>query len=438
MDLPVPEKQELLETFDVRERLDKVSQKLGYRLEVLRLSKEISQQTKGSMEKAQREYYLREQLKTIQKELGEGDAKSVEMKEISEAITAAKMPPDVEKEARKELTRLERMPEAAAEYAISAPHHWLVELPWSVKTEDAIDIRRAREILEEDHYGLDKVKKRILEFLAVRKLKPEGKSPILCLVGPPGVGKTSLGQSLARAMGRKFVRISLGGVHDEAEVRGHRRTYIGALPGNIIRDSKAGSMNPVFMLDSSTRSAQATTATRRPRCSGARPGASSTFRDLPRGSVRPQPGHVRRHRERDRRDPRTAPRPLVIHPWLPAGGKLQIARPPREAADRKAGSVGPSNHRRRAARDTFGATRAGPDTAGSSGDQPSAGTWRRGSPRPRRRDRPSGGRRRGCDPRTGSIRGRGPADEHPRRRLGHGGTPVGSDILFVGRRACSA
>jgi ATP-dependent Lon protease len=251
MDLSVQEKQIILETFDLETRLNTVSQKLAHRLEVLRLSRDISQQTRGSLEKAQREYYLREQLKTIQKELGEGDAKAVEMRELSEAIAGAKMPPDVEKEARKELSRLERMPEAAAEYSMIRTYmDWLIELPWSTLTEDSIDIRRAREILDEDHYGLEKVKKRIIEFLAVRKLKPGGRSAILCLVGPPGVGKTSLGQSIARATHRKFVRVSLGGVHDEAEVRGHRRTYIGSLPGNIIQAiRKAGSANPVFMLD---------------------------------------------------------------------------------------------------------------------------------------------------------------------------------------------
>ena len=252
MDLSAEEKQEILETFEVRARLDKVSAKLEHRLEVLRLTKEISQQTKGSLEKSQREYYLREQLKTIQKELGEeGSGKAVELKELDGAITKARMPPDVEKEVRKELTRLERMPEAAAEYAMIRTYlDWIIDLPWAVMTEDSIDVRGARAILEEDHYGLEKVKKRILEFLAVRKLKPDGKSPILCLVGPPGVGKTSLGQSIARAMNRKFVRISLGGVHDEAEIRGHRRTYLGALPGNVIQGiRKAGSRNPVFMLD---------------------------------------------------------------------------------------------------------------------------------------------------------------------------------------------
>lgn len=251
MELALEEKQELLETWSVPKRLEKVSSSLAHRIEILRLSKEISQQTKGSMEKQQREYYLREQLKTIQKELGEEDGKSLEMKELSEAIDKARMPTGVEKEARKELTRLERMPEAAAEYAMIRTYlDWLIELPWAVDTGPVIDIERARKILDEDHYGLEKVKKRIIEFLAVRKLKPDGKSPIISLVGPPGVGKTSLGQSIARALDRKFVRVSLGGVHDEAEVRGHRRTYIGALPGNIVQGiRKAGSRNPVFMLD---------------------------------------------------------------------------------------------------------------------------------------------------------------------------------------------
>ncbi|HVR73244.1 MAG TPA: endopeptidase La [Planctomycetota bacterium] len=251
MDLLAAEKQDFLETLDLEARLEKVSAKLAHRLEVLRLSREISQQTKGSLEKAQREYYLREQLKTIHKELGEEGGRTVEVKDLAEAITRAKMPPEAEKEARKELSRLERMPEAAAEYSMIRTYiDWLIELPWSVNSDDVIEIRKAREILEEEHFGLAKVKKRILEFLAVRKLKPDGKSAILCLVGPPGVGKTSLGQSVARAMNRKFVRISLGGVHDEAEIRGHRRTYIGALPGTIIQSiRRAGTLNPVFMLD---------------------------------------------------------------------------------------------------------------------------------------------------------------------------------------------
>jgi ATP-dependent Lon protease len=194
---------------------------------------------------------LREQLRQIQKELGEGDEKSAEIAELRVAIEKAEMPKEAEEQARKELKRLERMPEAAAEYAmIRAYLEWLIELPWSKLSQDNIDIPEARRILDEDHYGLPKVKRRILEYLAVRKLNPDGKSPILCFVGPPGVGKTSLGQSIARATGRKFVRLSLGGVHDEAEIRGHRRTYIGALPGNIIQSiRKAGTRNPVMMLD---------------------------------------------------------------------------------------------------------------------------------------------------------------------------------------------
>ncbi|MFN0241875.1 MAG: endopeptidase La [Planctomycetota bacterium] len=251
LDITSEEKQAVLETADVLKRIELVGQKLAHVLEVLKLSRDIRKQTTGSLSKAQREYYLREQLKTIQKELGEDESASVELEAVAKAIEAAQMPPEVEQEARKELRRLERMNESAAEYSMLRT--WLdalVDLPWSKSTEDVIDIARAREILDEDHYGLAKVKRRIVEFLSVKKLMPNGKSPILCLVGPPGVGKTSLGQSIARAMGRKFVRISLGGVHDEGEIRGHRRTYIGALPGNIIQGMrKAGSNNPVFMLD---------------------------------------------------------------------------------------------------------------------------------------------------------------------------------------------
>ncbi len=249
MDIPVHEKQEILEAVDLRERMDKVSEKLAHLVEVLRLSQEIRQKTQGKMEKAQREYYLREQLRQIERELGEGP--SVEVSDLARAIEKSKMPTEVKKEARRELTRLERMPEAAAEYGMLRAYlEVLIELPWSKYTRDKIDIATARTILDEDHFGLEKVKKRILEFLAVRKLKPDGKSPILCFVGPPGVGKTSLGRSIARAMGRKFVRMSLGGVHDESEIRGHRRTYVGAMPGSVLQHiRKSGMANPVFMLD---------------------------------------------------------------------------------------------------------------------------------------------------------------------------------------------
>jgi ATP-dependent Lon protease len=251
MDLKPSDKQEVLETFDVQARLDTVLTHLAHRIEVMRLSSEIGQQTQETMDERQREFLLREQLRTIQKQLGEEDEKAVEIAELAEAITKAKMPEEVERQARKELKRLERMPEAAGEYSMVRTYlDTLIELPWSTFSAGEIDIAEARKVLDADHYGLEKVKRRILEFLAVRKLNPEGKSPILCFVGPPGVGKTSLGQSIARATGRKFVRASLGGVHDEAEIRGHRRTYIGALPGNIIQNiRKAGTHDCLFMLD---------------------------------------------------------------------------------------------------------------------------------------------------------------------------------------------
>lgn len=250
IDLKPQEKQQLLETFDVRERLDAVVSALNHRIEVLKLTKEIDQQTKQAMDERQREFMLREQLKTIHKELGEDNADN-ELENLAQAIDEARMPAEVEDQARKELARLRRMPEAMGEHAMVRNYlDWLIALPWSTLDEEAIDIAHARQILDEDHYGLAKVKRRILEYLAVRKLNPEGRSPILCFVGPPGVGKTSLGQSIARALGLKFVRASLGGVHDEAEIRGHRRTYIGALPGNVIQAiRKAGARNPVFMLD---------------------------------------------------------------------------------------------------------------------------------------------------------------------------------------------
>jgi ATP-dependent Lon protease len=251
MDLKPEEKQELLETFDLKARLDRMIQLMAHRIEVLKLSREISQQTKQAMDERHREVLLREQLRAIQKELGEGDEHAAELEELAKAIEEAKMPEEVATHAKKELKRLERMNEGSGEYPMIRTYlDWLIELPWSKETEDRIDIAEARRILEEDHYGLEKVKRRILEYLAVRKLNPSGKSPILCFVGPPGVGKTSLGQSIARATNRKFARISLGGVHDEAEIRGHRRTYIGALPGNIIQAiRKAGTRNPVLMLD---------------------------------------------------------------------------------------------------------------------------------------------------------------------------------------------
>ncbi len=251
IDATAEEKQGILETLDVRERLEKVGQILAHRIEVLRLSHEIGEQTKVSLDQRQREAVLREQMAAIQRQLGEADTRQLEIEELGAAIAKAEMPPEVEAAARKELRRLERMPEAAAEHSIIRTYlDWLIELPWRSAPSLDIDIGAARAILDEDHYGLKKIKQRIIEYLAVRKLAPNGKAPILCLVGPPGVGKTSLGQSIARAMQRKFTRVSLGGVHDEAEIRGHRRTYIGALPGVIIQAiRRVGAKDCVMMLD---------------------------------------------------------------------------------------------------------------------------------------------------------------------------------------------
>jgi ATP-dependent Lon protease len=251
LDATPAEKQDILETSDLVPRLDKVSKLLAHRLEVLRLSAEIGRQTKASLDTRQREMLLREQMASIQRELGDEGSNKQDLADLEKAIVEAKMPPEVEAAARKELRRLQRTPEAAAEYGmIRAYLDTLIELPWAPPEPKDIDIAEARRVLDADHYGLEKIKQRIIEYLAVRKLAPEGKAPILCFVGPPGVGKTSLGQSIARAMGRKFARVSLGGVHDEAEIRGHRRTYIGALPGNIIQAiRKAGARDCVMMLD---------------------------------------------------------------------------------------------------------------------------------------------------------------------------------------------
>jgi ATP-dependent Lon protease len=253
MDISAQEKQDILETLDLPQRIDKVLALLVHRIEVLRLSQQINQQTKERMNERQREFMLREQLNTIRKELGEaeGDGGNAEVADLAAGIARAAMPQEAETHALKELKRLEKMSEAAVEYSMLRTYlEWLTELPWSAMTEDKIYLPEASRILDEDHFGLEKIKRRILEYLAVRKLNPQGKGPILCFVGPPGVGKTSLGQSIARATGRKFVRISLGGVHDEAEIRGHRRTYVGALPGNVISAlRKAGARNCVMMLD---------------------------------------------------------------------------------------------------------------------------------------------------------------------------------------------
>jgi ATP-dependent Lon protease len=252
LDIKASEKQEVLQEVNLHQRLDRVLDLLVHRIEVLNLSRDIDKRTKASLGQREREYLLREQMKAIQKELGDdGGGQVAEMDELRTLITQAQMPEEVAKQANKELRRLERMSDSSSEYSMVRTYlDWLTELPWKTPDPDAIDVAQARRMLDADHFGLEKVKKRILEFLAVRKLKPTGHGPILCLVGPPGVGKTSLGQSIAKALGRKFVRVSLGGVHDEAEIRGHRRTYIGALPGNIIQAlKKAGTRGCVMMLD---------------------------------------------------------------------------------------------------------------------------------------------------------------------------------------------
>jgi ATP-dependent Lon protease len=251
LDLKVEQAQEILETRDAQKVLERLTVHLNERLETLELSQEIQNKIKDGMDKTQRDYMLRQQLKAIQQELGEQDDGTVEIDELRKKLVEIGMDDEVRKVAEKELDRLSRMSPAAAEYTVSRTYlDWLLEFPWRIDTEDNLDIESAQTTLDADHFGLEKVKKRIIEYLAVRKLKQNMKGPILCFVGPPGVGKTSLGQSIARALGRKFIRISLGGVRDEAEIRGHRRTYVGALPGRIVQGMrKAGANNPVFMLD---------------------------------------------------------------------------------------------------------------------------------------------------------------------------------------------
>ena len=246
-----PVKQDVLETLDIRARMDSLNRLLIKELEVLELGSKIQSQVQSEVGKNQREYFLREQMKAIQKELGEGDEQAKEIDELRDKLDAAGLPEAVRKEALRELDRLSKMPVAAAEYTVSRTYlDWMIALPWSKRTEDSIDLKRTKEVLDADHSGLEKVKDRVLEYLAVRKLNPDVKGPILCFLGPPGVGKTSLAKSIANSLGRKFVRVSLGGMRDEAEIRGHRRTYIGALPGQVIQGlRRAESKNPVFILD---------------------------------------------------------------------------------------------------------------------------------------------------------------------------------------------
>ena len=249
--LKLEQKQTILEAFDPGDRLEKLAQILNHEMEILELERKISLRVRKQIEKTQKEYYLREQVKAIQKELGDKDDHQAEAEEYRAKIAEVKLPEEAEKKVLKELDRLEKMPPAAAETVVIRTYlDWILDLPWSVMTEDQLDLDPVEKILDEDHYGLEKVKERIVEYLAVRRLTKKIKGPILCLIGPPGVGKTSLARSIARAMQRKFVRISLGGVRDEAEIRGHRRTYVGALPGRILQGMRqAKSRNPVFLLD---------------------------------------------------------------------------------------------------------------------------------------------------------------------------------------------
>ena len=251
LDLTVEKAQEILEILDPVDRLKALSELLGKEVQVLTMQAKIQSQAREEMSKTQREYFFREQIRAIRSELGEVDERSEEMKQLRKKIKQAQMPKEVQKEAFRELDRLDQMNPDAADASISRTYlDWLVAMPWSKSTVDSLDITKAKKVLDEDHYNLEKVKERILEFLSVHKLKKKMKGPILCFIGPPGVGKTSLGKSIARALGRKFVRISLGGIHDEAEIRGHRRTYVGALPGRILQSIKqAGTNNPVFMMD---------------------------------------------------------------------------------------------------------------------------------------------------------------------------------------------
>ena len=300
-------KQDVLETLDIRSRMDTLNRMLIKELEVLELGSKIQSQVQSEVGRNQREYFLREQMKAIQKELGEGDDQTKEIEELAEKIDAAGMPEGVKKEAVRELERLSKMPVAAAEYTVSRTYlDWLVALPWAKRTDEVIDLPHTKSVLDADHSGLEKAKDRILEYLAVRKLNPAVKGPILCFVGPPGVGKTSLARSIAESLGRKFVRVSLGGMRDEAEIRGHRRTYIGALPGQVIQGlRRAESRNPVFILDEIDKLGSDFRGDPRIRAArGARPGAEPHLsRPLPRRPLRPVGGPVHHDGKRARPGP---------------------------------------------------------------------------------------------------------------------------------------
>ena len=422
----------------------RVSRLLAHRIEVLRLSQEIGRETKASLDARKREVLLREQMAAIQRQLGEGDeGKAAEIAELEKAIAKAHMPKEVEDQARKELRRLQRMPEAAGEYGMVRTYlDWLIELPWALPEEKPIDIAEARRILDEDHFGLEKIKRRIIEYLAVRKLAPNGKAPILCFVGPPGVGKTSLGQSIARAMDRKFVRVSLGGVHDEAEIRGHRRTYIGALPGNIIQAiRKAGARNCVMMLDEIDKlgaGIQGDPGAALAR--GARSRAEQHVpRQLSRGAVRSEPSGVHRHRQHARHHPGAAARPHGDHQPPRLHGRArssQIARRylVRAPVGGERPQAGSGRDRRR------GAARHHPELHARGGRAQSRAPDRPGAA-PRR-----GAHRRGrerADPRSRATisppSSGAPTFENevamrtsvPGVATGLAWTPVGGDILFI-------
>ena len=313
LNIDVSKKQELLEELNPSKRLKEISVILAHQLEVLELSHKIQGRVRDSVDKSQREYFLQEQLKAIQSELGQQDGRTEELKELRQSIAKAKMPKAAEAEALRELDRLSKIPSASPEYSVIRTYlDWVCELPWSVHTEDRIDISQAERILNRDHYDLKKIKQRILEFLAVRKLNPKGKSPILCFIGPPGVGKTSLGKSIARAMGRKFVRVSLGGIRDEADIRGHRRTYIGALPGRVMQElRKCQQSQPGLHAGriGQDRRRFSRRSVQRP-AGGPGPRAKRQLhRPLSRPALRSIGGHVHRHSQLYRADPTGAVRP---------------------------------------------------------------------------------------------------------------------------------
>ena len=335
------EKQELLEERDVTKRLRRLSEILANELEVAAMGARIQSQVQSELDKSQREYLLRQQLKAIQEELGERDPAEAEVEELREQLAEIKLPEEVRKVADRELSRLERLPQAAAEHGMIRTYlEWIASLPWDASTEDNLDLKHAREVLDADHYDIEKVKDRIIEFLAVRRLKPDARGSILCFVGPPGVGKTSLGRSIAAALERKFERISVGGLRDEAEIRGHRRTYIGAMPGVIIRALRDAELQQPAVHDRRDRQ-DGRGLPRRPRVGdarGARPRAERDLpRPLPRHAVRPLARDVRHHREHARHGPRPAARPHGDHPArrLHGGGEAPDRQAlPRAAPDR--------------------------------------------------------------------------------------------------------